>query len=199
MGVLKVLIPTSEHRVQSRYDTGETFPTATPCPGTYPLSYRLQTLAPYPALPRLEAVAQEVEALARFPAIPNVGFVRIEREAVFFYPSLHEAKSRPRFIGCLTQHHKVVGVAHHLISVDHLQYCEGSDSCPRSLQGQVSPLIAPYLPIVPSPTTQCAPLPLSATTAYRAASGLRHRIAGSPQHNAEFGAITGARFQLTLE
>ena len=46
-------------------------------------------------------------------------------------------------------------------------------------------LTSPYLPIVPSPTTQCAPIPLTTTTAYRASSGLRHRIGGSPQHNAE--------------
>ena len=53
------------------------------------------------------------------------------------------------------------------------------------------PLTSPYLPIVPSPTTPCAPTPLCpprgrcATTAYRTASGLRHGIAGSPQHYAE--------------
>ena len=36
------------------------------------------------------------------------------------------------------------------------RYHEGSDSCPRSLRAQVSPLNAPYLPAVPSPTTWCA-------------------------------------------
>ena len=40
------------------------------------------------------------------------------------------------------------------------RYYEGSDSCPRSLRRQVSPLTSPNLPIVPPPTTPCAPLSL---------------------------------------
>jgi hypothetical protein len=69
---------------------------------------------------------------------------------------------------------------------DHLQYYGASDCRrPFSPRRRLSPLTALYLPIVPPPTTQCAPIPLSTTTAYRATSGLRHGIAGSPQHNAE--------------
>ena len=54
MCVLKVVVPTSEHRVQFRNDTGETVSAGAPRLGTYPLSYRVQTLAPHPALSRLE-------------------------------------------------------------------------------------------------------------------------------------------------
>ena len=61
---------------------------------------------------------------------------------------------------------------------------------PVHFKGRSPRLTSPYLPIVPSPTTQCAPIPLSTTTAYRATSGLRHRIAGSPQHNAESSSLS---------
>ena len=96
-------------------------------------------------------------------------------------PSLGGALLTPLFHGIRLVTQSALG---------HLRYCEGSDSCPRSLRGQVSPLTAPHLPIVPSPTTQCAPISLTATSAYRAGSELHLGIAGSPQHNAESSSLS---------
>src|SRR6266581_1350509 len=64
MRVPKVAVPTPEHRIQFRNDAGETVPARAPGLGPDPIAYRCQTLAPHPALPCLEVIAQEVEALA---------------------------------------------------------------------------------------------------------------------------------------
>jgi len=59
------------------------------------ITQRLQTLAPHPTPPRLEAVAEEVQALPSYPAIPDVGLVGIELKRVLLNPGLHFAAVLP--------------------------------------------------------------------------------------------------------
>src|SRR3972149_12133608 len=95
MRLLKVAVPAPEHRIQFRNDAGETVPASAPGLGPDPIAYRCQTLAPHPALPRLEAIAQKVEALTVFPTVPHVGLVRIQGQTIRLHPSLHFGESRP--------------------------------------------------------------------------------------------------------
>src|SRR3972149_650000 len=116
MRVLKVAVPALEHRIQFRDNAGETVPASAPGLGPDTIAYRVQTLAPHPALSRLKVIAQKVEHLAFLPTIPDMVLVWIQAQRIRLHPSLHFGESRPRLFGAWAQHHEVVRVAHHPIT-----------------------------------------------------------------------------------
>ncbi len=82
MSVLEVAVRALAHGVQFCDDAAQTVFACAPCPGPDTTAYRFQTLAPHPALSRLEVIAQEVEALVLLPTIPHVRLVRVENQSI---------------------------------------------------------------------------------------------------------------------
>src|SRR5215475_12031943 len=115
--MLEVVKPATQRRIQIGYDTGQTVPTCAPPLLPYPLAQRQQTFPSNPAPSDFEAITQKLKSLPRLPAVSHLGLVGIKLEPVWFHPGSHFIKRGLRFFGRLAQHHKVIGVAHHAVTL----------------------------------------------------------------------------------
>src|SRR5215475_118484 len=115
--MLEVVEPATQCGIQIGNDTGQAVPTCAPSLLPYPLSQRQQTFPSNPSPPDFEAIAEKLKPLPGLPTIPHVGLVRIKLEPVLFDPCSHFIERGFRLFRTAAQHHKVIGVAHHPISL----------------------------------------------------------------------------------
>ena len=117
MSVLEVVKPTAQHRIELGNNGCHTISSRALGLDPNPLSQRLKALAPNPTPPRLEAIAQKLKALSLLPTVPYMGLIRTKTQPVLFYPTSHFLKRGLGLLGRLAQHHKVIGVAHHAVTL----------------------------------------------------------------------------------
>lgn len=92
MGVLEVVEPASQNRVQTGNDLVKALASGPFRLGPDLVFELVQALlADVPPF-ALEAVAKEAEAPALFPAVPDMGLIRMQAEAVLRYPRADERK-----------------------------------------------------------------------------------------------------------
>ncbi len=73
-------------------------------------------LLAYPALSRLETIAQKLKALSLEQAVPDVSLVWMQAQAVFLHPYFDLFQCRLRFWRGLAQDDEIVGIALHAVT-----------------------------------------------------------------------------------
>ena len=80
--MLEVVKPPAQHRIQIGDDRGQAVSSRAFGLDPDALAQRFETLSPYPAPSRLEAIAEKLKSLSLLPTIPDVGLLSIKTQAV---------------------------------------------------------------------------------------------------------------------
>ena len=115
--MLEVVKPATKYGVEIGDDAGQAVPTRAPCLLAYPLAQRQQAFLSDPTPPDFEAVAEKLKTLPSLPAISHVGLVSIEPKPVSFRPGSHFTERGLSLFCTAAQHHKIIGVANHPITL----------------------------------------------------------------------------------
>src|SRR5215813_2314927 len=112
VAVLEVFEPAPQDGIHAGDDLGQALSGGALGLGSDVVLELSQALLPRPAFAGLEAVAQEIKAIAA--RIDEPGLVGMQRQPGLRRPLPHRRQRRGRLLRASTQHHEVVGVAHHL-------------------------------------------------------------------------------------
>ena len=113
MGMSKVPKPALERWVERLNHRFERLARRPLRPEADLVSQRHQTLLANVALASFKPISKKLKPLPYHPTIPNVGLVGMQRQTVRSDPRTHAGERSFRFLPSATQHHGIIGVAHH--------------------------------------------------------------------------------------